>query len=144
MSPTPLAVWRRQQPPAASTSSAALTAFQDAPIFKGCTSLELPKIRNRKSCKLVKQIEAIKRVITLLCPVSGSLLIGRQVGQNDPQDPDNKMNYPTYFRHYPATWKGMWEQIEQETGMRWQVESLKESWEGARKGYSLLLYATMN
>ncbi|CAI7676960.1 unnamed protein product [Penicillium pancosmium] len=82
-----------------------------------------------------KQVEAIKRVITFLRPEPGSLLIGRQAGRTDPEDPDDKENAPGNYRHDLATWKRMWEQVEKETGTRWKVDSWREDWQGVDKGF---------
>ncbi|KAJ5090700.1 hypothetical protein N7532_009384, partial [Penicillium argentinense] len=75
-----------------------------------------------------QQVQAIKRVITLLRPEPGSLLIGRQAGREDPHDPDDKENSPSHFRHDSSTWKKLWDQVRRETGTKWQVETWKEEW----------------
>lgn len=82
-----------------------------------------------------KQVEAIKRVITFLRPEPGSLLIGRQAGRTDPEDPDDKENAPGNYRHDLVTWKRMWQQVEEETGTRWEVDSWREDWQGVDKGF---------
>lgn len=72
-----------------------------------------------------------KRVIQLLRPQAGSLLVGRQVGRIDPADPDDKVNAPAHFRHNVETWKRLWGQVEAETGTRWEVQAWMEEWVGA-------------
>lgn len=82
-----------------------------------------------------KQVEAVKRVIALLRPRAGSILIGRQAGQNSPKDPSDKENSPKNYRHDIDSWKRLWEQVGRETGTQWQVDAWKEEWQGLDKGF---------
>ncbi|KAJ5222627.1 uncharacterized protein N7469_008867 [Penicillium citrinum] len=82
-----------------------------------------------------KQVEAVKRVITLLRPQAGSLLIGRQAGQNNPKDPYDKQDPPKNYRHDIDSWKSLWVQVGRETGTKWLVDAWKEEWQGLDKGF---------
>lgn len=77
-----------------------------------------------------QQVTVAKRLVGLLAAQPGSMVIGRQVGHADPVDPDDKANTPTHYRHNPATWKRLWEQVGQETRSKWEVECSMEKWEG--------------
>ncbi|KAJ5895224.1 hypothetical protein N7495_006915 [Penicillium taxi] len=80
-----------------------------------------------------KQVIIAKRLVSLLNAQPGSLVIGRQVGCIDPVDPDDKENTPPHYRHDPASWKRLWEQVMKESNTNWEVESWMEGWEGADK-----------
>ncbi|KAJ6080081.1 hypothetical protein N7467_009834 [Penicillium canescens] len=78
-----------------------------------------------------KQVIIAKRLIGLLHDKPGSLLIGRQVGRVDPPPPEKKHEAGKHYRHNPATWKKLWEQVGSETGTKWEVEAWMEKWAGA-------------
>ncbi|CAL5873744.1 uncharacterized protein PFLUO_LOCUS8026 [Penicillium psychrofluorescens] len=75
-----------------------------------------------------QQITVAKRVVSLLRAQPGSLLIGRQVGR---QDPLNQKADDRHYRHDPSTWKRLWKQVEEETGTKWDVQAWMEVWQGA-------------
>ena len=67
-----------------------------------------------------------KRIVSLLRPRAGSLLTGRHVGRVDPsQSPDNGM---LGYCHNEETWKQLWEVVGRETGTKWKVDVIAESW----------------
>lgn len=63
------------------------------------------------------------------------MIIGRQAGRVDPEDPDDKENAPGNYRHDLNSWKRIWRQVEEETGTRWGVEGWREDWQGVDKGF---------
>jgi hypothetical protein len=70
------------------------------------------------------QVEVGKRVVELLRPEKGSLLLGRQTGTIKPGAYPNKTNRSgEIYRHDPATFKRLWEEIGAITGTSWEVEA---------------------
>ncbi|KAL8718987.1 MAG: hypothetical protein Q9225_003945 [Loekoesia sp. 1 TL-2023] len=73
-----------------------------------------------------RQVEACKRIVSLLKPVSGSTVLGRQTANRVAQE-----GYlPTVgdvWRHNDESFKKLWQQVGQESGTRWSVwTELKE------------------
>lgn len=73
------------------------------------------------------QIKAAKRIIKLLKPHAGSMLVGRHGGSTVPgewrqlTDPSKST-----YRHNVETWKQFWKDIGDETGTQWNVEVITE------------------
>ncbi|KAJ5108979.1 hypothetical protein N7456_005654 [Penicillium angulare] len=74
-----------------------------------------------------QQVTVAKRLIGLLRPVPGSLLVGRQAGSTEPSDPEGE-DQPAHFRHNTVTWKRLWERVSVETGTGWEVEAWMDEW----------------
>lgn len=70
-----------------------------------------------------KQKKVGHRVVKLLKPKEGSLLVGRQVGSVKPGEYSHRTNSEMMFRHDPSSWKQMWDEIGQETGSKWDVQA---------------------
>jgi len=74
-----------------------------------------------------KQVEVAKRVVKLLRPVPGSLLLGRQVGSANPGVIGHPQNgRGEVFRHDEQSWKGLWDKVGEELGVRFEVEAKLE------------------
>lgn len=74
------------------------------------------------------QFAMAKRVVELLKPEPGSMLLGRQVGNINPGEYtrvgcDGERRR---WRHDPRTWKEMWELVGKETGTKWDVHAEME------------------
>jgi len=74
------------------------------------------------------QFAMAKRVVELLKPESGSMLLGRQAGNINPGeytrigfDGEKKR-----WRHDSKTWKEMWELVGKETSTKWDVHAEME------------------
>ncbi|EKV04395.1 hypothetical protein PDIG_23970 [Penicillium digitatum PHI26] len=80
-----------------------------------------------------QQILVAKQLVGLLQEKPGSLLIGRQIGLVNPPPPENQEAAGKHYRHDPATWKKLWEQVGAETGTKWDVETRIEKWAGTDK-----------
>jgi len=75
-----------------------------------------------------QQIVIAKRIITLLRPRPGSLLVGRQVGKiRHSEDPEAEGSLIGYY-HNEESWRAMWEVVGRETGTRWRVDVVGEKW----------------
>ena len=72
---------------------------------------------------LEDQLQIAKRVINLVRPRPGSLVIGRQVGNINPSSIARRSGSGTRYRHNDASWIKMWEQASQETGTSWKIEA---------------------
>ncbi|KAF1835161.1 hypothetical protein BDW02DRAFT_298696 [Decorospora gaudefroyi] len=68
-----------------------------------------------------EQVKAAKRVVQLLKPVPGGLLIGRQGGKPEAGSLGNVVKEMNPFWHNPESWAQMWEQVGKETGTEWKV-----------------------
>lgn len=72
-----------------------------------------------------------KRVVRLLRPVEGSLLVGRQVGNVTGGEFPHRTNpAQVMFRHDAETWGRMWEEVGEETGTRWEAKAELLEWPG--------------
>ncbi|KAL1798332.1 hypothetical protein ACET3X_002369 [Alternaria dauci] len=71
-----------------------------------------------------QQVEAAKRVVQLLRPVSGSLVVGRQGGKPEAGSFAHVMKEMTAFWHNPESWAKMWKQVGDETGTDWKVQAV--------------------
>jgi hypothetical protein len=77
-----------------------------------------------------QQVAAAKRCVQLLAPRAGSLLVGRQVGNERAGEYVVKGRRGEYsrFRHNADSWRAMWERVGAETGTRWEVDARMEEW----------------
>ena len=70
-----------------------------------------------------EQVKAAKRVVQLLKPKAGSLIIGRQGGRADAGGIVHEGKLMTAFWHNPDSWMELWKQVGQETSTEWKVEA---------------------
>ena len=77
-----------------------------------------------------QQVAVAKRCVQLLAPRAGSLLVGRQVGNEQAGEYVVKGRGREYsrFRHNADSWRALWEQVGAETGTRWEVDARMEEW----------------
>jgi hypothetical protein len=68
-----------------------------------------------------KQVEAGKRLIYLLREEKGSLIVGTQNGNIDPETEANKELIGKMVRHDEASFKKLWGQVASETATEWSV-----------------------
>ncbi|GAB7350332.1 hypothetical protein MBLNU459_g0964t1 [Dothideomycetes sp. NU459] len=72
-----------------------------------------------------------RRVVRLLKPKKGSLLIGRQVGNAKGGTFDHRTNPARkMFRHDKETWAQMWKEIGAETDTVWEANAELLEWKG--------------
>lgn len=69
-----------------------------------------------------KQIEACKRIIELLRPEKGSMIVGQSVGHLDGVEATGRPG-TLVFKHNAKTFLEMWRQIERDTGTKWDVQA---------------------
>lgn len=68
------------------------------------------------------QLGTMERVVRLLKPVQGSLILGRQRGNVHSGEYEHRTNEKgTMFRHNEESWKEMWKQVGKATGSSWDV-----------------------
>ncbi|KAG6997778.1 methyltransferase adrK [Physcia stellaris] len=71
------------------------------------------------------------RLITLLRPVPGSLILGRQAGNVVAGDMASRSDSSRMaFRHNEDSWRELWQGVGRESGTRWKVESCLREVEG--------------
>ncbi|KAL6708531.1 hypothetical protein ACN47E_002512 [Coniothyrium glycines] len=70
------------------------------------------------------QVKAAKRVVDLLKPSSGSLILGRQGGKPEAGSFAHVMKDLTAWWHNPESWARMWKQVGEETDTEWEVQSV--------------------
>ena len=71
------------------------------------------------------QMMVCKRLVQLLRPQKGSLILGRQVGNKQPGTYPHRTNPKgTMFRHDEKTFEDLWKQVGNETGSRWLVDAM--------------------
>ena len=70
-----------------------------------------------------RQLNIAKKLVELLRPVSGSMLLGRQLGSVKPGDYDIMKDGRWQYRHSPETLAEFWEEVGRETGTKWRVEA---------------------
>jgi hypothetical protein len=77
-----------------------------------------------------KQVQVAKRAVQLLQPRAGSLIMGRQVGNDDAGEVVTKglRGEYTRFRDNEESWRELWDKVGEETGTRWTVETSMEEW----------------
>jgi len=74
---------------------------------------------------LEEQEKIALRIIQLLVPQPGSLIIGRQFGSEESGEYSRTgdKGVRKYFRHNPQSWKELWDRVGENTGSRWSVEA---------------------
>ncbi|KAE9965456.1 hypothetical protein EG328_009650 [Venturia inaequalis] len=72
-----------------------------------------------------EQFDAAKRVVQLLTPAKGTMIVGRQVGTADVGDGDAEgfLGEKGRFRYNPKTWTRFWDEVGEATGTKWKVEA---------------------
>ncbi|KFX96738.1 hypothetical protein V490_03169 [Pseudogymnoascus sp. VKM F-3557] len=70
-----------------------------------------------------QQLEVGKRIVKLLRPVEGSLVLGRMVGNTEPGLLTSKDGKKTLYRHNEESWAGLWREISELTGVKFEVKS---------------------
>lgn len=69
------------------------------------------------------QVQAAKRVVKLLKPESGSLVLGRSGGKAEAGDFTHvKKDLKSYW-HNAESWTKLWERVGEETGTKWKVDA---------------------
>ncbi len=74
---------------------------------------------------LEEQEKAALRVVQLLAPQPGSMIVGRQSGSEDAGEFSRAGDKSgrKHFRHNPQSWKELWDRIGEKTGSKWSVEA---------------------
>jgi hypothetical protein len=72
-----------------------------------------------------RQVEAAKRMVKLLNPRPGSLLVGTHTGCRPGKTFDFEGRNMVLFLQSPESWKQMWDQVSRETGIRFAVEVIE-------------------
>jgi SAM-dependent methyltransferase len=88
----------------------------------------------------LEQQKAVARsVIKILRPNKDSLVVGRQVGNQQPDEYPRRDGRGTRYRHDIASWRKMWDEVGSEAGVQfevegtlWETETLRE--EAKRSG----------
>ncbi|ORY13132.1 hypothetical protein BCR34DRAFT_623932 [Clohesyomyces aquaticus] len=74
-----------------------------------------------------EQIQVAKRLVTILKPKPGSLLVGRMLGSTVAGDlVDSKNSQKRRFRHNEESWAKLWKEVGQATASEWKVDSQLE------------------
>ena len=71
-----------------------------------------------------EQVKAAKRVVRLLKPVPGSLIVGRQGGKVEAGSFAHIKKEMTAFWHNSESWTNMWRRVGEETGTEWKTEAV--------------------
>lgn len=70
-----------------------------------------------------EQVRACARIVRLLKPVEGSMLLGRQVGSGVPGETQDRVRPSlSRYRHDEESFKKMWKEVGEKTRTRWRVE----------------------
>ncbi|KAF2014946.1 hypothetical protein BU24DRAFT_423865 [Aaosphaeria arxii CBS 175.79] len=71
-----------------------------------------------------EQVDAAKRMVALLKPKAGSLVVGRHTGHTVAEEttPRFKLDKPK-FRHNAESFARLWKQVEEETGTNFKIDS---------------------
>jgi SAM-dependent methyltransferase len=74
---------------------------------------------------LEEQEKIALRIVQLLVPQPGSLIIGRQSGSENPGEfsRSGDKNARKHFRHNAQSWKELWDRVGEKTGSKWLVEA---------------------
>ena len=73
-----------------------------------------------------QQVAACKRCVQLLRPQSGSLIVGRQVGNINAGEYARDGGRGSRYRHDANSWARLWKQVGDETNSRWSVDASLE------------------
>jgi SAM-dependent methyltransferase len=71
---------------------------------------------------LDKQKIIARRVAKLMKPQSGSLVVGKQVGSTEPHEAPGRPQHGTRYQHNLDSWRKLWAEIGEETGVKFEVE----------------------
>ncbi|KAL1964546.1 hypothetical protein VTN77DRAFT_6843 [Rasamsonia byssochlamydoides] len=71
------------------------------------------------------QVDVAKRVVKLLRPRPGSLIVGSQAGNTTPKEYIWGQENKAIFLHDATTWQELWEQVGRETGLRFKVDAVQ-------------------
>ncbi len=85
---------------------------------------------------LSTQLLVAKRLLLLLRPLSGSLILGRQTANIKPgiyRHGSRDESQPSMWRHDVATWSEMWQRAGTEVGIQVRVEATLEKTKGFAK-----------
>lgn len=79
------------------------------------------------------QVQVVEKIIALLKPVKGAMLLGRQVGNTVAgETPRRTADAKRMYRHNEESFREMWEEVGAKTGTKWRVESAMD--EGDKEG----------
>ena len=69
---------------------------------------------------LDEQIRLARLIVSLLRPVPGSLILGRQRGSTEPGEYEHRTDEnKTMYRHNPESFRQMWQDVGKERGIEW-------------------------
>lgn len=69
------------------------------------------------------QVRACNRLVRLLNPTPGRVVLGRQRWNVEPAEYAHRTNDGgTMYRHDERSWKNLWERVSSETGTTWAVK----------------------
>ncbi len=71
------------------------------------------------------QVEACKRVVELLRPEKGSMIVGQSLGHVDGEEAAGRSGH-TIFKHNTETFSEMWREIGRATSTEWHVQASLE------------------
>ena len=74
-----------------------------------------------------EQKKVAQQILKLLKPVSGSLLVGRQVGAREPTEQQRKEGSGSRYRHNMESWRRFWKEVGEEAGVTLQVDGVEDS-----------------
>jgi hypothetical protein len=74
---------------------------------------------------LEEQEKVAVRIVELLVPRPGSLIIGQHSGNENSGEysRSGESDGPKHFRHNPQSWKEFWDKVGEKTESRWSVEA---------------------
>lgn len=76
-----------------------------------------------------KQVEVCVRITELLKDKEGSMVLGRQVGDDNPGEfPSPSGRLHTMMKHNAESFRKMWEEVGKLTGTKWRVEAELKLW----------------
>lgn len=78
-----------------------------------------------------EQFDAAKRVIQLLKPEKGAMIVGRQVGNVNAGEytDEGYTGGRGQGRHNPKTWTDFWDKVGEATGTKWKVDAEMDAFE---------------
>lgn len=69
-----------------------------------------------------KQKTVARRIVKLMKPQTGSLVVGKQVGSRQPHEAPGRPHMGTRYQHNVASWRKFWNEIGEEEGLKFDVE----------------------
>ncbi|KAK6352249.1 hypothetical protein TWF730_009080 [Orbilia blumenaviensis] len=75
-----------------------------------------------------QQITVAKRIVSLLCPKPGSMIVGRNVAYRDSNQMDEiaKIQNIKPFHHDQASWERLWQQVQEDSESEWKFETWEQ------------------